>query len=151
MKSKTMKFALMFAMTAAALGVYAGDPTIDALKAAARRQRARYAVIKRTTQRYDPAKTNMFVRPMRASLAERIAEARAGWSNALVRAQANWAMYTNAATRAEAVIDLLTAKRAEYVEKRDKAALPTTKAIYQAFIDQIDQWLRKLEPKKEDE
>ena len=39
---------------------------------------------------------------------------------------------------AERVTAALDEKRAEYVEKRDKAALPTTKALYQAFIDAID-------------
>lgn len=57
---------------------------------------------------------------------------------------------TNTAARVDAVAETLRAKRAEYVEKRDAAVLPTTKAIYQAFIDQIDKWLAKLEAKKED-
>ena len=38
----------------------------------------------------------------------------------------------------ERVTAALDEKRAEYVEKRDKSAMPTTKAIYQAFIDAID-------------
>ena len=45
---------------------------------------------------------------------------------------------TNNAARVERVTAALDERRAEYVEKRDKAALPTTKAIYQAFIDAID-------------
>lgn len=47
-----------------------------------------------------------------------------------------------AATNATAKIEYITAeldeRRAEYVEKRDSAVLPSTKAIYQAFIDAID-------------
>lgn len=39
----------------------------------------------------------------------------------------------------------LNEKRDEYVEKRDKAALPTTKEIYQAFIDIIDDIIEKLD------
>lgn len=39
----------------------------------------------------------------------------------------------------------LNKKRDEYVEKRDKAALPTTKAIYQAFIDIIDDIIERLD------
>ena len=35
-------------------------------------------------------------------------------------------------------------RRAEYVEKRDAAVLPSTKAIYQAFIDAIDRIKEKL-------
>ena len=35
----------------------------------------------------------------------------------------------------------LDEKRAEYIQKRDAAALPTTKAIYQAIIDRIDEKL----------
>ena len=57
---------------------------------------------------------------------------------------------TNTAARVDAVAETLRAKRAEYVKKRDTAVLPTTKDIYQAFIDQIDKWLAKLEAKKED-
>lgn len=45
---------------------------------------------------------------------------------------------TNSAARVERVTTALDEKRAEYVEKRDKSVLPTTKALYQAFIDAID-------------
>lgn len=45
---------------------------------------------------------------------------------------------TNATARVERVTAALDERRAEYVQKRDAAALPTTKAIYQAFIDAID-------------
>ena len=45
---------------------------------------------------------------------------------------------TNSIARVERVAAALDARRAEYVEKRDKSAMPTTKAIYQAFIDAID-------------
>ena len=38
----------------------------------------------------------------------------------------------------ERVKSALDEKRAEYVEKSDKSIMPTTKAIYQAFIDSID-------------
>lgn len=51
---------------------------------------------------------------------------------------------TNATARVERVNAALDERRAEYVEKRDKAALPTTKAIYQAFIDAIDRIKEKL-------
>ena len=44
----------------------------------------------------------------------------------------------NNAARVERVTAALDERRAEYVEKRDAAVLPTTKAIYQAFIDAID-------------
>jgi len=127
------------------------DPLIEALKRDAKARANRYEILRRTQTAHLPGRTNLVARIMRQSLGERLAEARAGWTNALQRAQANWAMYTNQATRVSALVDMLNAKRAEYVEKRDKATLPTTKAIYQAFIDQIDQWLAKLEPKKEDE
>ena len=127
------------------------DPLIEALKRDAKARANRYEILRRTQTAHLPGRTNLVARIMRQSLGERLAEARAGWTNALERAQANWAMYTNQATRVSALVDMLNAKRAEYVEKRDKATLPTTKALYQAFIDQIDQWLAKLEPKKEDE
>ena len=51
----------------------------------------------------------------------------------------------NNAARVERVTAALDDKRAEYVEKADKAALPTTKAIYQAFIDAIDRIKEQME------
>ena len=45
---------------------------------------------------------------------------------------------TNTQARVERVAAALDERRAEYIQKRDAAALPTTKAIYQAFIDAID-------------
>lgn len=45
---------------------------------------------------------------------------------------------TNATARVERATAALDERRAEYVQKRDAATLPTTKAIYQAFIDAID-------------
>lgn len=45
---------------------------------------------------------------------------------------------TNNAARVERVTAALDEKRDEYVQKRDASTLPTTKAIYQAFIDAID-------------
>ena len=43
------------------------------------------------------------------------------------------------------VMAALDEYRAEYVQKRDAAALPTTKALYQAFIDAIDRIKAKLD------
>ena len=51
---------------------------------------------------------------------------------------------TNNAARVEIVTDALNIIRAEYVEKRDAAVMPSTKAIYQAFIDAIDRIKEKL-------
>ena len=45
---------------------------------------------------------------------------------------------TNNAARVERVTVALDEKRAEFIDKRDAAVLPSTKAIYQAFIDAID-------------
>lgn len=50
---------------------------------------------------------------------------------------------TNNAARVERIKSALDEKRAEYVEKSDKSVMPTTKAIYQAFIDSIDR-IKKL-------
>ena len=61
-------------------------------------------------------------------LAERYRQAAETWQTAA----------TNNAARVERVTAALDEKRAEYVQKRDAVALPTTKAIYQAFIDAID-------------
>ena len=52
---------------------------------------------------------------------------------------------TNATARIEHVTAALDERRAEYVEKRDAAVLPSTKAIYQAFIDAIDRIKERLE------
>ncbi len=52
---------------------------------------------------------------------------------------------TNNAARVERVNAALDEKRAEYVQKRDAATLPTTKAIYQAFIDAIDRIKENME------
>jgi len=61
-------------------------------------------------------------------LAERYRQAAETWQAAA----------TNAQARVKSVTAALDEKRAEYVQKRDAATLPTTKAIYQAFIDAID-------------
>ncbi len=55
---------------------------------------------------------------------------------------------TNATTRVERVTAALDDKRADYVQKRDAATLPSTKAIYQAFIDAIDRIKEKLNEEK---
>ena len=52
---------------------------------------------------------------------------------------------TNATARIESVTAALDERRAEYVQKRDAATLPTTKAIYQAFVDAIDRIKKKLD------
>ena len=52
---------------------------------------------------------------------------------------------TNATARLVRVTAALDERRAEYVQKRDAATLPTTKAIYQAFIDAIDRIKEKLD------
>ena len=52
---------------------------------------------------------------------------------------------TNATARVERVTAALDEKRDEYVQKRDAAALPSTKALYQAFIDAIDRIKGKLD------
>ena len=51
---------------------------------------------------------------------------------------------TNSAARVERVTAELDECRGEYVQKRDAATLPTTKAIYQAFIDAIDRMMERL-------
>ena len=52
---------------------------------------------------------------------------------------------TNATARIERVTAALDERRAEYVQKRDAATLPTTKAIYQAFIDAIDRIKQRMD------
>ena len=107
------------------------DPTIEGLRRDAQRRKARFEVLKRTQTVYEPGRTNLNVRAMRASLAQKIAEARLGWTNAVLRIE-----------RASAALD---ERRAEYVQKRDAAPMPTTKALYQAFIDAIDRIKEKFD------
>lgn len=74
-------------------------------------------------------------------LAERMRQRAEQWQAA---AETWQAAATNNAARVERVTAALDEKRAEYVEKRDTAVLPSTKAIYQAFIDAIDRIKEKL-------
>ena len=60
------------------------------------------------------------------------------------RAEEWQAAATNAQARVERLTAALDDRRAEYVQKRDAAALPTTKAIYQASIDAIDRIKEKI-------
>ena len=66
------------------------------------------------------------------------------------RAQEWQTIATNATARIERVTAALDERREEYVEKRDAAVLPTTKAIYQAFIDAIDRIKKQLEKVEDD-
>jgi len=74
-------------------------------------------------------------------LAERIKQNAEEWQAA---AETWRTSATNNAARVERVTAALDDRRAEYVEKRDAAVLPSTKAIYQAFIDAIDRIKEKL-------
>lgn len=67
-------------------------------------------------------------------LAERMKQSAEAWRTSA----------TNNAARVERVTAALDDIRAEYVEKRDAAVMPSTKAIYQAFIDAIDRLKEKL-------
>lgn len=49
-----------------------------------------------------------------------------------------WSQATNRADIAEAKVARMEAFKAWLVEQRDKAALPTTKALYQAIIDKLE-------------
>ena len=79
-------------------------------------------------------------------LAERMRQQAEQWQAA---AETWQAAATNNAARVERVTAALDERRAEYVQKRDAAALPTTKAIYQAFIDAIDRIKEKLDKEGE--
>lgn len=61
------------------------------------------------------------------------------------RAEEWQTLATNATARIERVTAALDERREEYVEKRDAAVLPTTKALYQAFIDAIDRIKERLD------
>ena len=67
------------------------------------------------------------------------------WYSSATNQAAQWqAAATDAQARLERVSGALDERRAEYVQKRDAAALPTTKALYQAFIDAIDRLKEQL-------
>ena len=74
-------------------------------------------------------------------LAERMSQKAEEWQAA---AETWRTSATNNAARVERLNDALEDRRAEYVEKRDAAMLQSTKAIYQAFIDDIDRIMEKL-------
>ena len=80
-----------------------------------------------------------------SALAASVREWKSSAENWQASAEAWMEAATNNAARVERVTAALDERRAEYVEKRDKAALPTTKAIYQAFIDAIDRIKEKLD------
>ena len=67
----------------------------------------------------------------------------ANWTNSYARAEL-------AEKRANAVKSSLNERRDEYVQKRDDAKLQTTKAIYQAFIDIIDDIIAKFDEDEEE-
>ena len=71
-------------------------------------------------------------------LAASINELKRNAENWQASAEAWMESATNNAARVERVTAALDDKRSEYVEKAYKSALPTTKAIYQAFRDAID-------------
>ena len=52
--------------------------------------------------------------------------------------QDRWSQATNRADIAEAKVARMEAFKAWLVEQRDRAALPTTKALYQAIIDKLE-------------
>ena len=62
----------------------------------------------------------------------------ANWTNSYARAEL-------AEKRADTVKSSLNKRREEYVQKRDDAKLQTTKTIYQAFIDIIDDIIAKFD------
>lgn len=74
---------------------------------------------------------------LQAKLQESVA-ARAALAESLTEAQASVEEWREAYDREAARAARLDALRAWLVEQRDKAALPSTKAIYQALIDKID-------------
>lgn len=110
------------------------DPTLERLRADAKARARRYAVLRRTVTIHQPGRTNLVVRAMASSLADKIAEARQlaeSWKT-------QWQSATNRAEIAEARAARADAARAWLVSQRDKATLPSTKAIYQAIIDRLD-------------
>lgn len=113
------------------------DKDVEKLRKTAKDRAARFAVLKRTQTAYEPGRTNLAVRAMKASLKEKLDEARQGWTNAL--------------RRVASVEERLLVRREEYVAKRDSATLPTTKALCQGFIDIIDNLLSLVEAKKEED
>lgn len=82
---------------------------------------------------------NVFGRKQTNTWQERVAEWR--------RKSEEWEeRFRLKAKMADAQVKLLQARREAYVKLRDAALLATTKAIYQKFIDEIDEQLAELDP-----
>lgn len=113
-------------------GLLATNKTITAMNT---RLENTIKAVEKELQKSDAEKQVLSER-IKETLDELVAE-RAKSTNILER-------LNSAEARVEHVTAALDEKRAEYVEKRDKSALPTTKAIYQAFIDAIDRIRERL-------
>ncbi len=79
-----------------------------------------------------------------AALSDRVSAAEGLYSSMSNRAAVAEALYAAKTNAVAAAVAPLREKRADYVSKRDKAALSMTKAIYQLFIDDIDAILDRL-------
>ena len=92
----------------------------------------------------DASNRAAFAEGLCASLSNRVSAAETLYAAATNRAAVAEALYAAKTNAVAVAVGPLQAKRADYVSKRDKAALPTTKAIYQLFIDDIDATLDRL-------
>lgn len=92
----------------------------------------------------DASNRAAFAEGLCASLSNRVSAAETLYAVATNRAAVAEALYAAKTNAVAAAVAPLQEKRADYVSKRDKAALPTTKAIYQLFIDDIDAILDRL-------
>ena len=94
------------------------------------------AINKALEREYNTISTKYIAAVDRAQL---YADAYASATNSLAQLRVDYANATNRAEIAEARAARLDSLRDYLVELRDKAMLPTTKSIYQALIDRIDE------------
>jgi len=101
------------------------DPAIKAIAKIAVEQRNRFEVLSKTIRRYDPNRTNIVVRAARQSMQEKLDAERTKVRDCLSR-------LATATSRLDRVTAFLE-------EKRNEARLSTTRAIYQAVIDKMNE------------
>jgi len=157
-----MKYLLLYACcclyaVVAPAAVPKPDPALEAIKTVAHQNASRYEVIRKTVYRYDPAKTNVFARPARASMQTKLDTARAkalaywtdytnqvvrtvAYSNAMVVAQR---VAASATAKIEDEIDDLEAKIVKYREYQSK--YPLLKSIFAAMITDAENRISVLE------
>jgi len=152
-----MKHLLLSACCLVSCASLAQDPELENIVLVAKKNAERYAVLKKTVNRYDPAKTNVFARPARASMQAKLDAARSkasaywrDYTNQVVKTTA----YSNAMVVAQGIANAANAKIQDEIsdlenkiEKyRDyQAKYPILKSIFAAMIADAENRIRILQ------